>query len=89
MLNTADLRGLSRQELDDKIIALKKSLFEMVSKKETGRIEKPSSIKETRRDIARIKTILSEMKPAASRLATRKTKGSPRWTPRGEQGKDK
>ena len=62
MLNVADLRGLSRQELDDKIIALKKSLFEMISKKETGRIEKPSSIKDTRRDIARIKTILSEMK---------------------------
>jgi len=75
MLNVADLRGLSRQELDDKIIALKKSLFEMVSKKETGRIEKPSSIKDARRDIARIKTILSEMKPAVS--------------PLGEQGKDK
>jgi len=68
MLNVTDLRGLSRQELDDKIIALKKSLFEMTSKKETGRIEKPSSIKDTRRDIARIKTILSEMKSAASPL---------------------
>ena len=62
MLNTTDLRSLSRQELEDKIIALKKSLFEMVSQKETGRIEKPSGIKETRRDIARILTILREMK---------------------------
>jgi len=62
MLNVVDLRSLSRQELDDKIIALKKTLFEMISQKETGRIEKPSGIKETRRDIARIKTILSEMK---------------------------
>jgi len=62
MLNVSDLRGLSRQELEDKIIALKKTLFEMISQKETGRIEKPSGIKETRRDIARIKTVLSEMK---------------------------
>jgi len=62
MLNVADLRSLSRQELEDKIIALKKTLFEMISQKETGRIEKPSGIKKTRRDIARIKTILSEMK---------------------------
>ena len=48
--------------MEDKIIALKKSLFEMISQKETGRIEKPSGIKQTRRDIARIETILSEMK---------------------------
>jgi ribosomal protein L29 len=34
----------------------------MVSRKETGRIEKPSDIKAARRDIARIMTILHEMK---------------------------
>nr|MBU1328542.1 50S ribosomal protein L29 [Candidatus Omnitrophota bacterium] len=62
MLNVADLRTLSRQELEDKIVALKKSLFEMISQKETGRIEKPSGIKIARRDIARILTVLSEMK---------------------------
>jgi large subunit ribosomal protein L29 len=62
MLNTSDLRTLSRQELEDKITALKKSLFEMVSRKETGRIEKPSAIKDARRDIARIMTVLREMK---------------------------
>ena len=62
MLKTSDLRGLSRLELEDKITALKKSLFEMISKKETGRIEKSSGIKKARRDIARILTVLSEMK---------------------------
>ena len=61
MLNTADLRSLSRLELEDKIIALKKSLFEMISQKETGRIEKPDGIKKTRRDIARIMTVLHEI----------------------------
>lgn len=62
MLNVTDLRSLSRQELEDKITALKKSLFEMLSQKETGRIEKSSGIKDARRDIARIMTVLSEMK---------------------------
>ncbi|OIO33064.1 MAG: 50S ribosomal protein L29 [Candidatus Omnitrophica bacterium CG1_02_40_15] len=62
MLNVSDLRSLSRQELEDKIAALKKSLFEMISQKETGRIEKPSNIKKARRDIARIMTVLREMK---------------------------
>ena len=62
MLVLADLRSLSRQELEDKIIALKKSLFNMVSQKESGRIEQPSGIKAARRDIARILTVLNEMK---------------------------
>lgn len=62
MLVLADLRSLSRQELEDKITALKKTLFNMVSQKEAGRIEQPSAIKVTRRDIARILTVLSEMK---------------------------
>ena len=62
MLNTSDLRSLSKQELEDKIIALKKTLFEMISQKETGRIEKQSGIKKTRRDIARIMTVLREMR---------------------------
>ena len=62
MLNVSDLRSLSRQELEDKIAELKKSLFEMITQKETGRIEKPSKIKEARRDIARIMTVLREMR---------------------------
>jgi len=62
MLNVPDLRSLSRQELEDKIIALKKSLFEMISQKETGRIEKSSNIKEARRDVARIMTVLREIR---------------------------
>ena len=62
MLVLADLRSLSRQELEDKVMALKKSLFNMVSQKESGRIEQPSSIKVARRDIARILTVLNEMK---------------------------
>jgi len=61
MLKPSDLRTLSRQELEDKIVSLKKSLFEIVSQKKTGRIDKPSSIRDMRRDIARILTVLSEM----------------------------
>lgn len=62
MLKTSELRNLSRQELREKAAALKKSLFEMRTQRSTGRIEKPSKIKEARRDIARILTILNETK---------------------------
>ena len=60
MLKSSELRNLSRQELKDKLLALKRSLFEMRSQAATGRIEKPGKIKEARRDIARILTILHE-----------------------------
>jgi large subunit ribosomal protein L29 len=62
MLKTQELRNLSRQELQDKILDLKKTLFEMRSQAQTGRLEKPSRIKEMRRDIAKILTILQEKK---------------------------
>jgi len=60
MLKPAELRNLSKQELKEKIETLKKSLFEMLSQRATGRIEKPSKIKEARRDVARILTVLRE-----------------------------
>lgn len=62
MLKISELRNLSRQELNEKIEALKKSLFEMRSQGASGRIEKPSRIKQARRNIARILTILQEKK---------------------------
>ncbi|MFH1854280.1 MAG: 50S ribosomal protein L29 [Candidatus Omnitrophota bacterium] len=62
MLKASELRNLSRQELSEKVEALKKSLFQMRSQGASGRIEKPSRINQARRDIARILTVLSEGK---------------------------
>ncbi len=60
MLKVAELRDLSRQELKEKLEGLKKSLFQMRTQGATGRIEKPGRIKQMRRDIARILTVLKE-----------------------------
>lgn len=60
MTKSAELRNLSKPELKEKLLSLKKSLYEMRSQGATGRIEKPSKIKEARRDVARILTILTE-----------------------------
>ena len=60
MLKTSELRNLSRQELNEKMISLKKSLFEMRTQGATGRIEKPSKIRDARRDVARVLTVLRE-----------------------------
>ncbi|MFC1666834.1 50S ribosomal protein L29 [Candidatus Omnitrophota bacterium] len=60
MIKASELRNLSKQELDEKMVALKKSLFEMRTQGSTGRIEKPSKISQMRKDIARILTVLGE-----------------------------
>jgi len=60
MTKAPELRNLSRQELNEKLVTLKKSLYELRVKKVTGRIEKPSKVNEARRDIARVLTVLGE-----------------------------
>ncbi len=55
-----DLRKLSDKELSDKIIETKRELFDLRLKQSTGNLEKPSKIKELRKDVAKMKTILRE-----------------------------
>lgn len=55
-----DLRELSDKDLESKIIETKKELFSLRMKQSTGTLEKPSKIRELRKDVARMKTILRE-----------------------------
>lgn len=60
-----ELRGLSDQELQDKIDDLNKQLMELQFKRRSG-AEKPHLFKVVKRDIARIFTILNEKQGADS-----------------------
>ena len=55
-----ELSNLSEEDLITKEKQLKKDLFEMESHRQMGRVEKPASFRNIRRDIARILTVLSE-----------------------------
>ena len=55
-----DLRELSTKELEGKIMETKKELFSLRMRQSTGTLDKPSRIKELRKDVARMKTILRE-----------------------------
>ncbi len=57
-----DLRKLENAELETKIKEAKEELFGLRLKQSTGTLEKPNKIHELRKDIARMKTILSERK---------------------------
>ena len=55
-----DIRKLSDKELNDKIIETKRILFDLRLKQSTGNLEKPSSLRELRKDVAKMKTVLKE-----------------------------
>jgi large subunit ribosomal protein L29 len=56
-----DLRGLTREELAQKVRDLKKELFHLRVQNATGRVENPARFKTVRRDVARVKTIAREL----------------------------
>ena len=55
-----ELRTLSNEELESKIKESKKELFDLRLKQSTGSLEKPSKIRELRKNVARMQTILKE-----------------------------
>ncbi len=55
-----ELRSLSDEELTARITEAKKELFDLRLKQSTGSLEKPSRIRELRKNVARMKTILKE-----------------------------
>jgi len=60
MIKVSELRNLSSEELREKADKLKKDLMQARFQAKTGKLERQSVIKETRRDIARVMTVLSE-----------------------------
>ena len=55
-----ELRALSSEELVTKIKESKKELFDLRLKQSTGSLDKPSKIRELRKNVARMNTILAE-----------------------------
>lgn len=55
-----ELRTVSPQELNDKLTNLKSELFNLRFQLATGQLENPMRIREVKKSIAQIKTILRE-----------------------------
>ena len=55
-----DLRNLSTEELNKKLAESKEELFNLRFSQATGNLEKPSRIRELRKLVARMKTIIRE-----------------------------
>ena len=59
-LNAVELRGLSGKELNDQVLALKEELFILRFQSATGQLSSTARLREVRKDIARIYTVLQE-----------------------------
>ena len=59
-MKIADLRSKSSDQLQDQLKQLKKEQFNLRFQQATGQLEKTARVKEVRRDIARVKTLLAE-----------------------------
>ncbi|MCK4836991.1 MAG: 50S ribosomal protein L29 [Candidatus Aminicenantes bacterium] len=55
-----DIRSMTRDEIENKIVELKDKLFKQKIQKSLGQSDNPFKLKNTRRDIARLLTILAE-----------------------------
>ena len=55
-----DLRTKSAAELQDELVAAKKELFNLRFQNATNQLDNTSRIKEVRRNIARIQTVIAE-----------------------------
>ena len=59
-MKTNEIRKLSTEEINKKIAESKEELFNLRMKQATGSLENPTRIRELRKTVARLKTILHE-----------------------------
>ena len=59
-MKISEIREQTKEELETKLADIKKSLFNLKFQKATGQLDNPVKIRNLRKDIARIKTLIKE-----------------------------
>ncbi|NLL39589.1 MAG: 50S ribosomal protein L29 [Clostridiales bacterium] len=59
-MKASEIRGLSNEELNARLTDLKRDLFYLRMQHATNQLDNPVKIKEVKKDIARIKTVIRE-----------------------------
>ena len=60
MMKASEVRGLTAEELNAKLLDLKKDLFFLRMQHATNQLDNPLKINLVKKDIARIKTVIRE-----------------------------
>ena len=64
-MKVEDLRQNSEDELKQQVLDLKKEAFNLRFQRASGQLENTSRVRQVRRDIARIKTVLHQRRQSA------------------------
>ena len=59
-MKASDIRKMSVEDINKKILECKTELFELRMKQATASLDKPHKINALRKDVARLKTVLTE-----------------------------
>ena len=59
-MKASEIRGMSQSERQTKVAELKQELFNLRFQHATGQLENPQKLKQAKRDIARVETIIRE-----------------------------
>ena len=60
MMKATEIRGLTAEELNAKLLDLKKDLFMLRMQHATNQLDNPLKLADVKKDIARVKTVLRE-----------------------------
>ena len=69
-MKAGDLRARTEDELTERVETLGKEIFNLRFQRASGQLENTARVRQVRRDIARIKTILGERRRQAAAQAT-------------------
>ena len=59
-MKASEIRSMTPEQLNEKLTGLKKDLFMLRMQHATNQLDNPLKIAETKRDIARVKTVIRE-----------------------------
>ena len=74
-MRAEDLRGKSTDELLDELLGLRREQFNLRMQRSTGELARHSEYGRVKKDIARVKTVLSELKNAGKSQKIKSGKG--------------
>jgi large subunit ribosomal protein L29 len=66
-MDAKELRAKSADDLESELMELSREAFNLRMQKGTGQLSRPDQIRDVRRSIARVKTIMNERRRAESK----------------------
>ncbi len=65
-MKASELRSKNQQELLDELVELRKEQFNLRMQQATGQMARPDQYRKVRKNIARVKTVISEQKAGSN-----------------------